>query len=236
MKCPKWDANMAEFDRFCRFAIIGKYFIQFETGEVVYTRCRPGPSARLVFDDYGVHVFAQTDSGIPDMYTPDGKKVPAAWFGNTSVFMVHDFATSMVVPLHRGWTPRGERLEIPGWARNYGCYWAGEGSPPVGGKGFTIYPPYKPTTEEREYVHEFTTGHGLIVKLERCGETPPQLCNILPSVEDVRDAMAKGMSPIEFLRGYSNRVIMKLSESPIGALRRPAIEYKYLTTKGGSTC
>jgi hypothetical protein len=141
-------------------------FVQFATGEVVFTLAGPKPNFRGEFSSLGVSVYATTDVFIPDIFTADGTHIPRTWLNVGGMqTLLFDAATKRVVSVDKYIRDPDLLDRIPErfiTAYNpqvrdsrrckFTAYYAGVGRAPVGGP-VIIQPPvgYGMTSGQKDH-------------------------------------------------------------------------------------
>lgn len=135
---------------------VARGFVQFETGELIYTISKPDPDQRRIFRDLDVQIVATGDKDCPRFVTPEGEKVASAWLNRKGQsYLAVDLTTGRAVQLGGHITygrakPDARDEQAPFYLQGrFTAYWAGPGRNPVG-KPIDYAPPMKYEGEERQ--------------------------------------------------------------------------------------
>lgn len=109
-------------------------FVQFESGELIYTRAFPDPDDRRVYAKLGVQIVSTTDASLPKLLTPEGQPIPKSWLNRQGMqYLAVDLDLKCAVRLTRSKTDNEASKKVPYFLEgHFNAYWSGPGRMPIG--------------------------------------------------------------------------------------------------------
>jgi hypothetical protein len=132
-------------------------FIQFETGELIYTDASPDPDHRSTYNSVGVQIVATSDDKCPTLLLPDGTPVKKAWLNRKGMqYLAIDLDLKVAVGLQAVSYGRikstAANLKAPAHLQGkFSAYWSGPERMPVG-QPVLVAPPLERTPEQKAHI------------------------------------------------------------------------------------
>lgn len=175
MKMPEFNHKQKQWDYFKRFFVSGPapayggwyyrtslydVFVEFETGELIFTAGYPHPCDRKTYSQYNLQVIGTTDPDFRRDYrveTPGGEKVPYAWISRYGMErMVIDHDTMRMYQLARYANKLGD--QVPAGLQNTArMYWPGPGSDPIAAP-VILNRPWHKTKEDKDRIQQIVAA------------------------------------------------------------------------------
>jgi len=230
--------NMKEFDfsyAYRRFDGFNRFyasptagFIEFETGELIYTRGAPDPDDRHMYERYGIQIVASTDTEMPRLIVNikgEEREIPKAWVSHKGIqYFALDHTKKLAVGIGR--LTEQDLNQLPRNMHNAKIFWASHRAKPVGGP-VRFWQPADLTEQEHDYVAVLKKMAKAMCALEGYGYSRVQGAACTPKW--LREFMAKNPDPTQAMQTLSHDVARAMVYSPTQWLDRDEIAVKYAT-------
>lgn len=157
MNLPQFDYAQARWDEWREKHIEPHHqFVQFETGELVFTYSFPSPESRRKYTSIGVQVVSTADDDCPKLYIPgEAKPLTKASLARTGMqYLLIDLDTKRAVRLGHGDWQNAIPKRFNGRVT---AYFSGNGRPPQGAP-INVSTPYVPTDAERQHIEDIKSA------------------------------------------------------------------------------
>lgn len=158
MKLCEVNHAARKWDTYCAFHWhVKPGFVQFETGELIYTVGKPDPDQRRVYNALNVQIVSTADPSCPTLLLPDGTPVKKAWLtrGGMQYLAIDrdlNVAVQLIVPYHgRGKASDKDKLAPAHLEGRFAAYWTGPGRTPVG-QAIEVSTPLKLDDEQQGHI------------------------------------------------------------------------------------
>jgi hypothetical protein len=158
MKNCDTNPNTRRWDTYRTFHwTVSPNFIQFESGELIYTDARPDPDFRNTIDRLGVQIVSTTDPECPTLLLPDGEPIRKAWLTRGGMqYLAIDLDLMVAVQLQpTAWgrtAPTDADRRAPAYLQGrFSAYWAGPGRMPVGNP-VSVSTPLKLDEDQQKHI------------------------------------------------------------------------------------